>query len=103
MTHPSGQSKGYQEGAVLAEMGHRQFNKKRGLVTASFSVLQLSPETIWCVSIEIPGIGNEAAGTDVLCFFFLITCKMERKKRGLGAILINKIQKLIALFCCLYL
>ena len=37
------------------------------------------------MSIEIQGVGNEAAGADVLClfFFFLITYKMEKKKREL--------------------
>lgn len=92
VTHPSGwRSKGYQEGTVLAEVSHRTFNKKRGagFLTAGFSVLLLSRETIWCVSIEIQGIGNEAVGADASCFFFWLHPRLGRKKRGLGAILIK--------------
>lgn len=56
---------------MLTEIGHRKFHtNKREWLTASFSVFQLGRETIRYGSIEIQGIGDEAAGVDVCAFFF---------------------------------
>lgn len=53
------------------------------MVNCSFSVLQPGQETTWYVSIEVQGIGDEAAGSDV-CAFFLnpgsITRWRERRE-----------------------
>lgn len=53
------------------------------MATGSFSALQLSGETVWCATVAIRGIRNEAAGAGVLCGSLLITCKTERKKQNL--------------------
>lgn len=70
---------------MFGEIGRSRLNRqtKKRFLTATFYLIQLSQETILCASIEIQGIGNEAAGAGVLCLFFLITYKMERKERGL--------------------
>lgn len=58
---------------MLTERGHRKLHtNNREWLAASFSVLQLGRETVWCVSIEIQRIGDEAAGVDVCAFFFFL-------------------------------
>ena len=74
MTHRRDQRS---RGIVLGEIGHKKLNQK-GALNCSLPLLPLSQEMTWYVSIEIQGIGNEAAGADVLCFLFLITDKMGR-------------------------
>lgn len=57
------------------------------------------------MSIEIQGVGNEAAGADVLCLFFFFSDYIQdgEKEEGTLSHSDKQIQKLIALFCCLYL